>query len=198
MASLAVVTAPTVEPVTVIEAKTHLRVTSTAEDTLIAGRIKAARRWVERYCRRGLMTQTLRLRMDEFPDDGDAVIRLPWGTATSVTSITYVDGVGTTQTLATDHYQTDLDSVPARIAPAYGYCWPVTRCQFAAVTVTYVVGSATADDDVKAALLMVLADLYENREASIIGASYIANPAVQSLLAAHRCDVLGAELDEAD
>lgn len=192
MASLAIVTAPAAEPVTSVEAKAHLRVTSSAEDTLIADRIKAARRWCERYCRRGFITQTLRLRMDAFPE----MLRLPFGTTASVTSITYVDGDGTTQTLAADRYQTDLDTVPARIVPAYGYSWPATRSQLAAVTVTYVVGASAADDDVKAALLMVLADLYENREASIIAASYVANPAVQSLLAAHRCDVLGIELDE--
>ena len=176
----------------------HLRVTHTDEDTLIAGRIKAARRWCERYCRRGFMTQTLRLRLDEFPDDDDGLIRLPFGTTASVSSITYVDFEGATQTLAADRYQTDLDTVPARIAPAYGYIWPATRCQMAAVTVTYVVGAATADDDVKAAILLVMADLYENREASIIGASYVANPAVLSLLAPHRCDLLALELSEAD
>ncbi len=196
MSSLVVVTAPTVEPVTLADAKAHLRVTSNAEDALISARIKAARRWCERYCRRGFITQTVRLRMDEFPDEDDGdVIFLPWGKVASVTSITYVDTGGTTQTMDAADYITDLDNVPARVSPAYGYLWPLAREQLGSINVTYVVGASTAEDDVKAALLLVLGDLYENREASIIGASYVVNPAVEALLAPHRCDILGAELE---
>lgn len=194
MASLVVVTGPAIDPVSLTDAKAHLRVTNNSEDAVIGGKLKAARRWCEHHCRRGFITQTLRLRFDSFPE----LIRLPYGACASITSITYVDEDGVTQTLASGRYQSDLDGMPARVGPAYGYNWPATRAQMNAVAVTYVVGAATADDDVKAAVLMVLADLYENREASIIAATYAPNPAVLSLLSPHRCDILGLALSEPD
>jgi len=191
MASLVVVTPPASEPLTLAQAKSHLRITSSAEDSDITGMITAARKAVERWCKRGLITQTVRLRLDAFPV---VAIRLPWGRAASITSVTYVDTDGDTQTLAS--YHSDLDSLPARITPAYGESWPQTRDQLAAVSVTYVVGAAAADEDVVAAIKLLIGDMYANREASVIGVSVAENPAVRALLDPHCIDLLGLELDQ--
>lgn len=61
------VTPPAIEPVTLDEAKAHLRVDINAEDSLITRLISDAREWVERFLRRSLITQTWALYLDAFP-----------------------------------------------------------------------------------------------------------------------------------
>lgn len=67
---------PVQEPVTLAEAKTHLRVTYTDDDALIAELITAARQWFEEQTYRALVTQTWDLKLDELPR-GDDPIRVP-------------------------------------------------------------------------------------------------------------------------
>ena len=69
-------------------------------------------------------------------------IRLPRPRCVSVTSITYVDLTGTTQTLPTDSYYVDSTSEPARIVPVPGMYWPYTQAYLpGSVQVTFVAGS---------------------------------------------------------
>lgn len=58
--SLAILTPPAVEPVSLAEAKLHLRVTADAEDALIARLITAARQQVEALCGLALITTAFR------------------------------------------------------------------------------------------------------------------------------------------
>ena len=44
----------------------------------------------------------------------------------SVTTVTYVDPSGTTQTLASNRYVVDVNNEPGRMAPSVGSVWPVT------------------------------------------------------------------------
>lgn len=146
---------------------------NTTADVLLAGLIGAARQQVEEYCNRALVTQTWRMTLDRFPRVTDrnrwAEIRLPRPNLVSVTSITYIDANGDTQTVTADDYIVDTASLPGRIVPAYGVAWPATRCQPDAVTITFTAGyGATADTvpaSIRAAVLLVVGDLYKNREA---------------------------------
>jgi uncharacterized phiE125 gp8 family phage protein len=92
----------------------------------------------------------------------------------AVESVKYLDMNGDLQTLATSEYLIDNVSVPGLIMPAYGKSWPSTRDQFNAVRVTYVVGWAGTEDDpvpapLKQALLLLVAQLYENRIPEVTG-----------------------------
>ncbi len=187
------ITAPTVEPVTLPEAKAQLYVTDTADDMLITSKIKAARWLVEKYLNRALVQQTWKLQLDAFP----AIIRLARPPLNSISSIQYVDTDGTTQSLDTSKYQVDNISEPARIVPAYGETWPNTRGQIGAVTVTYVAGydgdgaspedlTANIPQTIKDAILLLVTELYENREVSVIGTILSYNSTIESLLFAHR------------
>jgi uncharacterized phiE125 gp8 family phage protein len=102
--------------------------------------------------------------LDEFPD-GD--FELPVYPLSSVTSIQYIDTAGATQTLAASVYDSDANANPPRIALAYNQSWPTTRGDINAVTVTYVAGygtdAASVPDTIRQALLMRVADLFENR-----------------------------------
>ena len=152
---LQLITGPTAEPISLIEAKTHLRQTAiTADDTLIKALVRGARALVEQKTQRCIMAQRWRLVLDSFPGPtlmgvpfGQAftlpahAILLPKAPALQVVSITYTAMDGTTQTLAagTD-YVVDLACEPARITPPFGKIWPIPLPQIGAVQVTFDAG----------------------------------------------------------
>ncbi len=160
--------APAVEPVTLAEAKLWLRIDHSTEDALILELVASARREVERFCGRQLINSTRIWRLDHFPSDG--VIRLDRPPLVSVSSITYVDTAGATQTWATDQYDVDTDSEPGRITLAFNQSLPSDVRGGAAnvVTITYVVGYGAARENVpetyKVAIKSLVADGYEHRE----------------------------------
>lgn len=169
---LSVVTPPADEPVSLAEARKHCRIDVADDDGLLSGIILAARQWAETYLRRALCTQTLDYTLDCWP----STIILPRPPHQSVTSISYVDGAGATQVLASSEYQVDLssDSLAARIRPAYQKTWPTTRLDtFNPITVRYVAGyggnPSNVPDAIRSAILLLIGHLYENRETVIIG-----------------------------
>lgn len=174
--ALTLVTAPTSEPVTVDELKVHLRVgdDETTEDGLIASLGEAARAYVETFTGRALMTQTWDLKLDGFPC-GD-VLDLPTAPIASITSITYTDTAGASQTWSSSNYLTDLPSGPfarpGRITPVYGVSWPSTRDVMNAVAVRYVAGYTSAvlvPEALKAAIKLMAAQWYAQREPVVVG-----------------------------
>lgn len=155
--------APSAEPWTTAEAKAHLRVDGSDEDTYIAVLISTARENAEERLGRTLCTTSWRLVLDRFP----AAIKLPMPRAIGVASVQYVDEAGATQTLAPANYQLDDMSEPGLIVPAFGKTWPVTRCQINAVTVVYTAGYGTAASDIPMPIrqwvLLAVHELYRNR-----------------------------------
>lgn len=138
--NLEITVAPASLPISVAEAKRHLRVTGTDEDTHIKTLIRAATAHVEALTRRALVTRTAVMRMDAFPS---GAIEVPLAPLRSVTSIAYIDTAGDSQTWAASKYDVDVRSRPGRIEPAYGEVYPSTRDDMNAVTVTFVCGHAT-------------------------------------------------------
>lgn len=159
--------APASEPVTTDEAKSHVRVDISDDDTLIDSLIASARDTIEKLARRALITQTWRLSLDNWPD-GDA-IELPRPPLQSVSSITYTESDGTVNTWDTSGYIVDTDSEPGRVVLAYGESWPsVTLYPAAAIKITFVAGYGDEAGDVpepwKQAIKLLVAHWYENRE----------------------------------
>ena len=111
-------TSPAKEPVSLAEAKLHLKIeaTDTGEDSLIKRLIVVARRRAEVSTGRALVTQTWTLALDGFPG---GVIEVPRPPLSSVTSITYIDPEGATQTVAADRYRVDAQREPGRLTPAW-------------------------------------------------------------------------------
>lgn len=184
---LVVVTPPASEPLTLAEARLHLR-EDFGDDDHIESLIVAARQYCETYTNRAFITTTFRLTLDAFPC-GD-VIELPRPNLLTVTSIQYVDENGDTQTFSSSDYSVDTGSLPGRIVLGYAESWPTTRCQRNAVTVNYTAGyGATATsvpDTIKSAMRLVLGDLWENREGKITGTIATENPTVAALLWSER------------
>jgi Phage gp6-like head-tail connector protein len=156
-------TPPAAEPVSIAEAKAHCRVDITDDDGLIGGLIIAARQYVERFTGRQMVAAVFALTLDWFPGytapgmsaypygdfyssdrgwDEKRTIRLRRPPLLSVGSLAYIDTTGTLQTLGTDQYVVDAASEPARLAPAYGKIWPVTRATQNAVIVSFTAGHA--------------------------------------------------------
>jgi len=181
--------APATEPISSTEAKLHLRVDVTDDDTLITALITAARQLVEEETWRALVTQTWDYVADDWPA-GDA-IRLPRPPIQSVTSITYLDDAGATQTMAAANYI--VDTYQGRVVLAEGAEWPDGELYPAsAVRVRYVAGygaASTVPAPIKAAMLLLVGHLYENREAVASGAGVASAElplGVRALLAPYR------------
>ena len=178
-------TAPTSEPVTKAEAKLFARIDITDDDDLVDSLIEAARREAEIFTRRSFINTTWDLTLDEFP----AEILLPRSPLSSVTSITYVDTSGTTQTLTSTLYRVDTKSLPGRITPSYGNTWPATQAVTNAVTVKFVVGygatAASVPEVIKTAIKMMVNDWYEHRESQSEIKLYM-NKATERMLWSYR------------
>ena len=139
-----VTTEPTVEPVTLDEAKLNLKVDCDADDDLITGLIVTARRWCEDYENRAYITQTITAKTFWLPDQ----IILPRPLLQSVTSVTYVDTAGDTQTLSDTLYDVDTVREPGQIARAFNATYPTVRGDVNGVTIVYVAGYGDASTDV--------------------------------------------------
>lgn len=202
--SLRRIVAPSAEPVTLAEAKAHVRVDISTDDTLISALITAAREWCEAHTRRAFVRQTWKLTLDRLPGSvdypeyvsfGDEPIELPRPPLFNFSSITYVDSAGTTQTLS--GYRLDSESEPARLTPAYGETWPTTRDQMGAVTIIYEAGypegqgspsdqTTNVPQSVKQAILLLVGHWYEHRESSTEVTVVEVPQAVQFILAPYR------------
>lgn len=186
--SISIETQPVLEPVSLVEAKAHLRVDSTDEDTLISSLIVAARQWCESYLDRAFILRKLAVKLDTFP----AEIELPFppiatsGTTTTVT-VTYTLEAGTTATLSADSFRVDRTSTPGVVRQLYAGSWPGHLADYNAVSVSYWAGYGSEGSDVptaiRHAMLMLIGHWFENRSA--VTAGTITKPieyAIESLL----------------
>jgi len=192
--SLIRVTEPTVEPVTVAEAKAHLRVEHSADDNLISDYIKAAREYVEEYLDVTLMLTQWRMKIDIFAP----VIQLPrpsMATAAGYTDVTltYTTEQNAVQTLPNNEYRIDRDTKPGELRPTYAASWPSHRADYNSISVTWWAGYGAAGSDVpqriRHAVLLLVTHLYENRSAVAVGANANSKPlefALKTLLDSSR------------
>lgn len=166
-----VTTGPVQEPLSVSEAKAHLRIDHGDEDAYVGHLIQVAREFVETDAELSLMPQTLTLYLDEFEGDEIYIRRPP---IVSVDSITYYDSNNTQQTLSTSVYQTDLVGVPPEISLKFGQVWPIVYDRENAIAITCTAGYTSAANVpaiVKQAMLMLIGHWYRNRETVAIGST---------------------------
>lgn len=179
--SLIVVTPPTQEPLSLTDAKAHLRVDFGDDDAYISSLITASRTRIEQASYTRMLTQTLQLGLDYFPGGwwGPQLYNASFWPPTaslptidleppvqSVTSVTYVDPAGNTQTWPSADYVVDVNTRPGRLLPAISQAWPTTGRQPGAVKVTFVSGYTTPDAvpaDLIHAMKLLLSEWYENR-----------------------------------
>ena len=147
------------DAVTQVVAKNHLKVSVTDDDDLIKGLIDAAQETVEAFTNRKLSSETWYYYLDQFPS-GDIV--LPFSPVTSITSVKYYDADNSEQTyVANTDYYTNMKAEPATIRSING--WDGTYDKPDAVTVEYVTGYTSVPLELKQAMLVLIADMYDNR-----------------------------------
>jgi len=172
MDALTLTTAPTVEPLTLTEAKSHLRVDASAEDGYISDLVGTAREMAEELTGRAFLTQTWTLWLDRWPASG--IITLPRPPLQTVTSVLYYDVDDGESTFASSNYLVDANAEPGRIILNDGATWPTTSLRPAhAVKVTYVAGYGTLATSVPKPDVhltrLLLSHMYENREGVVVG-----------------------------
>jgi len=180
-------TNPTAEPLTLDEAKAHLRVEVDADDDLITALISASRSAAESYCNRSFASAEFAIIADEFPADGKGLEILP--DVTSLESWTYLAADGTEESVASSDVTVDNTRREIRMTDAT-VAWPIGGSR---LTVTVIAGpdagaspAVLPDPAVLAAIKLTLGDLYENREAQVVGATIVENRAAMALLTPYR------------
>lgn len=192
-----VITPPSVEPITLDEAKAYLRVDGTEEDALICSLISAARQHAEQWLRRALITQELRATLDvprtvTGPLSGpvgrvNTALEIPRPPLQTVTAVEVETSPGTWTPLAPTDYVVDPDEEPATIMLAGGG-WGGRR-----VRVTYTAGygpdGTAVPAPIRQGMLLLIGDWYEHREQTIVGVGRVVlelPSGVQKLWASYR------------
>jgi uncharacterized phiE125 gp8 family phage protein len=184
-----VIAGPAQEPLTLEEAKRFLRITTDAEDDVVAALIAAARKRIERGTELALITQTVEVKLDGFW--GSCAIELPMPPLQEVVSVQYLDTAGALQTLPADTYKVSTHRRPGRVWLASGKSWPTTKDEREAVTITFKAGFGDDPVDVPPNLIhamrMLCAHYDRNREAVLAGeAPQVVPEGVETLISGER------------
>lgn len=162
-------TAPLVEPISLDEAKLHLRVDSADDNALITALITTARQFAERETKRAFITQTWEMFLDYALPEID--IPKPPLQAIGL-SIKVIDEAGAEAVVDPTTYDIDAsDNSPGRVKLRSGCTWPSHR-GFASFIIEFKAGYGLLATDVpealKQAILQLLSHLYDNRGAEEI------------------------------
>lgn len=182
-----ITTAPTEEPLNLKEVKLFLKEEQETNNALIKNMIVGARKICEAKTNRKLVTQTVKLSLDEFPDNE---IEIQGSPIQSITHVKYYDSDNAQQTLAATNYQIDITTEPARFDISSTGTFPDTYDRFNAVELTFVAGyglGSSVPDNIKQAMYLMIGHWYENREDVVVGRQVNEVPmASEALLALER------------
>ena len=186
--ALVMTSGPASEPVTVAEAKAHLRIDHSAEDVLLASLILTSRLHIEAALGLALVTQSWRLLLDRWPRKG--VVKVPLGPLQGVSAIRVLAADGAPETVPADGYLVDGASAVPRIVRT-AETWPEPGRAAHGIEIDLVAGFGAAATDVpqpiRQALLLLVAHWYEHRDPIEIGSEATMIPlGVSELLAPWR------------
>ena len=154
---------PAIEPVSLSEAKEHLRITNSNDDSFINRLITSARQISENFTGLGFIQQSYSIFIDEFPKSG--VIKIPKQPFLSLQAINIYDA--SDNFVAEDLNLYSIDQIQGRIVLKDGYIVPIAKRKVNGIEISFNVGyGANASDvpeDIKTAILLLVASMYENR-----------------------------------
>ncbi|MGQ0740924.1 MAG: head-tail connector protein [Alphaproteobacteria bacterium] len=162
--SLELITAPAEEPVSLADAKAHLRVDTNDDDALITRLIAAARQAAEEATGRAFVAQTWRLWLDGWPSEW--AIELPRPPLIGVSSITAYDRNGNATVVDAETYLVDAAARPGRVVFDTTVLPPVILRAANAIAVEFDAGygaAAVVPAGIVAGVLAWIAHLYELR-----------------------------------
>jgi uncharacterized phiE125 gp8 family phage protein len=186
--ALVLTSGPALEPVTVAEAKAHLRIDGSAEDGLLGSLILTSRLHVEAALGLALITQSWTVVLDQWPERADVAIALR--PVQTISNVRVLAADGTPETLSASSYIFEGRGVPPRLVRT-GTAWPKPGRAAAGIEINLTAGYGPAAADVPApirqALLLLVAHWYEHRDPIEIGLQGTAVPkAVSDLLGPYR------------
>ncbi len=168
--SLVMTGAPALEPVTLVEAKAHLRVDTALEDTFIASLITTSRLQVEAILGLAMITQNWTWRFDAWPRGG---VEFPLSPVSAVSLVRTQNSDQSFATLAAANYIVDGRGTPPRLVPS-STNFPQPGVVALGIEIQFTAGYGTLASDVPAplrqAILLLVAHWFENREPFIEGA----------------------------
>ncbi|MDB5651438.1 MAG: hypothetical protein JWL62_2958 [Hyphomicrobiales bacterium] len=117
---------PVVEPMTLDEVRTWLKLDTHDEDDLVTSLVRAARSAVEQATRRALLAQSWRLRLDRWPCNG--ILAVPLSPVLSIDAVRVFDAGGVATSPDTAGFQLDqshgtrlfIDTPPPSPGRLYG------------------------------------------------------------------------------
>jgi uncharacterized phiE125 gp8 family phage protein len=181
--------APALEPVSLSQAKAHLRVDHDDEDALISSLVTAARVHIETGAGAAFITQQWRLVIDAWPVDG--AVRLPLAPLQSIDEVLVRDADGVGEVLDAADYFVDAASNPPRLVAERGAGWPRPLQVASGIEILFTAGFGPAAGDVPQpllqAVLLLVAHWYETREpVSPDGSDGVIPLTVNALVAPYR------------
>jgi uncharacterized phiE125 gp8 family phage protein len=187
--ALVLTSGPTIEPVTLAEAKAHLRVDGSAEDTLIASLIVTSRLHIEAVLGLALITQGWSYFLDAWPARPE--VALPMRPVQSIAAVKLYAADESVTTVPADTYLLDGAGSPPRLVHRAALAWPAPTKVANGIEIAFVAGYGDAAEDVPApirqALLLLVAHWHEHREPIAIGsAGAPVPPTVSDLLQPYR------------
>ncbi len=162
---LILTTPPAAEPVSLADAKAHLRVTHADDDAYISKLITAARRAIEQRTGLRFIAQGWSLFLDCWPASPAASLQL--GPVSAIADIIVFGEDDTPATVDPAHYYLDSASRPARAVLRDGRTPPRGGRPVNAIEIRFTAGFGLTGDDVPAdirqAVLITLAHWFDHR-----------------------------------
>ena len=169
MKTYQVITPASTYPVSLTEAKSHLKVDTTADDTYITSIIKAATQLSEEYTNRFFIDTEIEQYASSFVE----LKTLFKSKVSAITNVKYYDNNNTLQVLSATVYNTQLNYEPSQIQLAENQSFPSITKRNDAVRAKYTVGYGSSASDVpeiiKQAILLTIGNFYQNRNSVVIG-----------------------------
>lgn len=184
--SAILLTPPAAEPLTLAEAKAFLRVEHDDDDAVIAALIAAARGQIEAQTRRGLLSQTWRVVLNQWPADGRIALRL--APLRNVLAARTFDAAGNASALDTQRFVIDA-AAGVILAPPWSL--PPPGRAAAGIELDIEIGFGPDAQDVpqvlRHAVRTLVAHWYDHRGMIAIGASVAMWPgSVNAMIGSYR------------
>ena len=185
--ALTLKTGPLVEPVSLTDVRTYLRIdaSTTDEDTLLTSLITAARLTLETETACAFIAQTWEQRLDAWPDTPIVLHKSP---LISLDTLEIIDEADVRTLVPSSLYSLDATSTPARVALRNGQTWPATKRALAGIAAGFTAGYGAAATDVPAplrqAILYLVSHWFERRDPVAQGPGGAELPATVSALIA--------------
>jgi uncharacterized phiE125 gp8 family phage protein len=188
--ALRLITAPTVEPFTLVEAKARLRIDTDESDDDLWSLLVSARQEIDGqngWLGRALLTQTWEMTL---PTWGSGRIRLPLPPTQAVNAVAYRAADGTSELWSVDQWQfVSGGDYHSWLEPVSGVSWPSLWTGPEPIAIRFTAGWPTPEQVPQAVKTWIMAragGMYAQPEAMVIGVSAQPVPMYEHMLASWR------------